>query len=253
MKVLIADDEKPARTRLRHLLQQSGSAVEVIGEACNGDEALQMCQQLQPDVVLLDIRMPGKNGLQVCKQLSAFKPPPAVILVTAYDEHALQAFDAHAIDYVLKPVHQQRLDAALRKAVVFQSAQKKINTEKNNTDGHSQRTHLSVKNRDTTYLIPVSEIIYFKAEQKYVIIRTAALELLSSESLRSLEQEFDGLFMRIHRNSLVAIQSIASLEKQSDGKCFIHFNSISDVIEISRRHLSKARHWLKKHGKQDVA
>ncbi len=253
MKILIADDEQPARTRLRHLLQQSGSAVEVVGEAENGDQVLEMCQHLQPDVVLLDIRMPGKNGLQVCKQLSAFSRPPAVILVTAYDEHALQAFDAHAIDYVLKPVHQQRLDAALRKAIFFQSAQQ-LNTENNNTTKtDSKRTHVSVKDRGTVYLVPVSEIIYFKAEQKYVIIRTATLELLSSESLKNLEQEFDGLFMRVHRNSLVAIQFIASLEKQSDGKCFIHFNTIADVIEISRRHLAKARHWLKRHRTQGAA
>ena len=249
MKILIADDEKPARTRLQHLLQQSSSAIEVIGEACNSDEVLQMCQQLQPDVVLLDIRMPGKGGLQICKELSAFSLPPAVIVVTAYDEHALQAFDAHAIDYVLKPVHQQRLDAALRKAVVFQTAQK-LNTDNSTC---LQRTHITVKQRDTVYLVPVSEIIYFKAEQKYVVIRTAKLELLSSESLKNLEQEFDGLLMRVHRNSLVAIQYIASLEKQRDGKCYIHFNSISDVIEISRRHLSSARHWLKKQGTQGVA
>jgi two-component system response regulator AlgR len=251
MKILIADDEQPARTRLRYLLQQSGSAVEVVGEASDGDEVLQKCRQLQPDVVLLDIRMPGQNGLQVCKQLSAFSSPPAVILVTAYDEHALQAFDAHAIDYVLKPVHQQRLDAALRKAVVFQSAQQ-LNTEKNNTNNNS-RTHLTVKDRDTVYLVPVTEIIYFKAEQKYVVIRTAKLELLSSESLKNLEQEFEGQFMRVHRNSLVAIEYIASLEKLSDGKCFIHFNTISDVIEISRRHLAKARQWLKRHRTRGVA
>ena len=249
MKILIADDEKPARSRLRQLLQQSGSAVEVIGEAENGDQVLEMCQQQQPDVVLLDIRMPGENGLQICKQLSRLSLPPAVILVTAYDEHALQAFDAHAIDYVLKPVHQQRLDAALRKAVVFRSAQN-LNAE-NNTG--LQRTHLTVKHRDTVYLVPVSEIIYFKAEQKYVVIRTAKLELLSTESLKSLEQEFDGLLMRVHRNSLVAIQYIASLEKQHDGKCYIHFNSISDVIEISRRHLASARHWLKRQGTQGAA
>jgi two-component system response regulator AlgR len=251
MKILIADDEQPARTRLRHLLQQSGSAVEVVGEASDGDEVLEMCRQLQPDVVLLDIRMPGKNGLQVCKQLSAFSSPPAVILVTAYDEHALQAFDAHAIDYVLKPVHQQRLDAALRKAVVFHSAQQ-LNTEKNNTNNNS-RTHLTVKDRDTVYLVPITEVIYFKAEQKYVVIRTAKLELLSSESLKNLEQEFEGQFMRVHRNSLVALQYIASLKKQSNGKCFIHFNTINDVIEISRRHLSKARHWLKRHHTRSVA
>lgn len=251
MKILIADDERPARTRLRNLLRQSGSAVEVVGEAGDGDEVLEMYRQLRPDVVLLDIRMPGQNGLQICKQLSAFSSPPAVILVTAYDEHALQAFDAHAIDYVLKPVHQQRLDAALRKAVAFQSAQQ-LNTDQNNTNSLS-RTHLAVKDRDTVYLIPVTDVIYFKAEQKYVVIRTAKLELLSSESLKNLEQEFDGLFIRVHRNSLVAIQHIASLEKQSDGKCFIHFNAVSNVIEISRRHLSKARHWLKKHRTRGVA
>ncbi|MEE9344342.1 MAG: LytTR family DNA-binding domain-containing protein [Methylococcales bacterium] len=251
MKILIADDEKPARTRLRHLLQQSGSAVEVIGEAENGDEVLEMSQQLQPDVVLLDIRMPGKNGLQICKKLSVLSHPPAVILVTAYDEHALQAFDAHAIDYVLKPVHQQRLDAALRKAVVLQSAQH-MNTE-NNSNTRSQRTHLTVKDRDTVYLIPVSDIVYFKAEQKYVVIRTAKHELLSSESLKNLEQEFEDVLMRVHRNSLVAIQYIESLEKERDGKCYIHFSNINDVIEISRRHLASARHWLKQQGTQGVA
>jgi two-component system response regulator AlgR len=251
MNVLIADDERPARTRLRQLLQYSGSAVNVIGEAENGDQVLEMCQTLNPDVVLLDIRMPGKSGLQICKQLATYSPPPAVILVTAYDEHALQAFDAHAVDYVLKPVHQQRLDTALRKAVIFQSAHQ-INSEQHNTDSKT-RSHLTIKDRNTVYRIPVSDIIYFKAEQKYVVIRTEKHELLSTESLKTLEQEFEGLFIRIHRNALVASSYISSLEKRSDGKCFIHFNNVSDIIEISRRHLSKTRHWLKKHSTQSVA
>jgi two-component system response regulator AlgR len=196
--------------------------------------------------------MPGKDGLQICKQLSTASLPPAVILVTAYDEHALQAFDVHAVDYVLKPVHQQRLDAALQKALIFQAA-RKINAEKQSAQEHTRRTHLSIKDRDTVYRVPVSEIIYVRAEQKYVVIKTDKLELLSSESLKSLEQEFKDLFMRVHRNALVAIQHIARLEKHRNGQCFIQFNAISDEIEISRRHLSRARHWLKKQGSQGVA
>lgn len=252
MKVLIADDERPARTRLRQLLQQSGSDFEVVGEAENGDQVLALCDVLNPDVVLLDIRMPGKDGLQICKQLSTANLPPAVILVTAFDEHALQAFDVHAVDYVLKPVHQQRLDAALQKAVIFQAA-RKINAEQQSARDHARRTHLSIKDRDTVYRVPVSEILYVKAEQKYVVVRTDKLELLSSESLKNLEQEFEDMFMRVHRNALVAIQHIASLEKHRNGQCFIQFNSISDEIEISRRHTSSARHWLKKQGSQGVA
>ncbi len=252
MKVLIADDERPARTRLRQLLQQSGSDFEIVGEAENGAQVLELCDILNPDVVLLDIRMPGKDGLQICKQLSTVSLPPAVILVTAYDEHALQAFDVHAVDYVLKPVHQQRLDAALQKAIIFQAA-RKINAEKQSTQDHTQRTHLSIKDRDTVYRVPVSEIIYIRAEQKYVVIKTDKLELLSNDSLKSLEQEFEDLFMRVHRNALVAVQHIASLEKHRNGQCFIQFNTISDEVEISRRHLSRARHWLKKQGSQGVA
>ncbi len=250
MKVLIADDEKPARKRMVHLLNQSDSLVEVIGEAADGDQVLDLCKRLQPDVVLLDIRMPGKDGLQICKQLSAFDVPPAVIIVTAYNEHALQAFDAHAVDYVLKPVHQQRLDEALRKAVIVQAAHK-MNVEQQMDN--PQRTHLSIKDRDTVYLIPVSDIIYFKAEQKYVVIRTETLELLSNESLKNLAHEFEALFMRVHRNALVSYQNISSLEKHSNRKCYIHFSQIDEGIEISRRHLSNARHWLKVNGKQGVA
>ncbi|HFD13225.1 MAG TPA: response regulator transcription factor [Crenotrichaceae bacterium] len=251
MKILIADDERPARTRLRHLLEQSDSDVHIIGEAENGDQVLEISEMFQPDIVLLDIRMPGKNGLEICKLLSAFSIPPAVILVTAFDEHALQAFDAHAVDYVLKPVHQQRLDAALRKAIIFQTA-RKLETSQQSTD-HIQRTHISVKDRSTLYRIPVSDIIYFKAEQKYVVIRTDKLELLSSESLKNLEKEFGGSFMRVHRNALVSLNAISSLEKHSNGKFYIHFNSVDDEIEISRRHRLAARNWLKMNGNQGAA
>ncbi len=251
MNILIADDERPARNRLRHLLNQSDSEIELISEVENGDQVLELCETLNPDVVLLDIRMPGKSGLDVCKQLSTFHCPPAVVIVSAYDEHALQAFDAHAVDYVLKPVHQQRLDSALRKAVMFRKGGNFSNQSL--SDNPRQREHLSIKDRDTVYRVPVSEIIYFKAEQKYVLVRTDKFELLSSESLKTLETEFQGLFMRVHRNALVACKYITSLEKQSNGKCYIHFTGTDEKIEISRRHLPRARQWLKINGNQGVA
>ncbi|MCH9697256.1 MAG: LytTR family DNA-binding domain-containing protein [Gammaproteobacteria bacterium] len=251
MKILIADDEKPARSRLNQLLKQSDTEIDQVSEAENGDQVLELCELVQPDVVLLDVRMPGKNGLQVCKQLSAYQIPPAVIIVSAYDEHALQAFDAHAIDYLLKPVHQQRLDAALRKAALYKSAQQ-IHTP-DSVQQSVGRTHLSIKDRDTIYRIPLADILYFKAELKYVVIRTSALELLSNESLKNLQDEFNDQFIRVHRNALVACQHIASLEKDASGKCYIHFTATNDRVEISRRHLPKARQWIKINGKQGVA
>lgn len=244
MKILIADDERPARTRLQQLLQHTDLDVEIIGEAENGDQVLEQCTAFNPDVVLLDIRMPGKSGLQICNQLSELHIPPAVIIVTAFDEHALQAFDAHAVDYVLKPVHQQRLDSALRKAIIFQTA-RNLDVDK--------RTHITVKDRGTVYRVPVPDIFYFKAEQKYVLIRTDELELLSTESLRTLEIEFKEVLMRVHRNALVASQHIASLEKHPDGKYYIHFTGINDVVEVSRRHRSDVRNWLRLNSSQGIA
>jgi len=250
MKILIADDERPARMRLRQLLQHADLDIDVIGEVDNGDQILGLCETLKPDVVLLDIRMPGKTGLQICQQLSTLSRSPAVIIVTAYDQHALQAFDVHAVDYVLKPVHQQRLNAALRKATLFLTAHHLAASER--VASQTRRSHITVTDRDTVYWVPVSEIIYFKAEQKYVLIRTDKSELLSTESLRNLETEFKGMLIRVHRNALVANQSIASLEKHSDNKSYVHFTKIDDVIEISRRHRAAVRHWLKMHGSQGV-
>jgi len=251
MKILIADDERPARTRLRQLLQRSDLDVEVVGEVDNGDQVLELCEVLMPDVVLLDIRMPGKTGMEICKQLSTLNQAPAVIIVTAYNQHALQAFDAHAVDYVLKPVDQQRLNAALHKAAIFRAAHQLVISQR--LVMNNRRTHITVTDRDIVYRVPVSEINYFKAEQKYVVIRTDKLELLSTESLKNLEVEFAENLTRVHRNALVANQFIASLEKHSDSKYYVHFTHIDDVIEISRRHRTKVRHWLKMYGSQGVA
>jgi len=241
MNVLIVDDEQLARQRLRKLLSDT-DGYQIIGEAETGEDALRKTQVIQPDVVLMDIRMPGMDGIEAASYINRMDKPPAIIFTTAYSEHALKAFETHAIDYLLKPIKQSRLEAALDAAKRMNKAQlSKLRDDE--TEGARQK--ICVKNRGSLELIPVEDIIYFKADQKYVTLRTVEQEYLIEESLKALEQEFDFHFIRIHRNALVATNMLHGLTKNPQGHACITFDEIDDLLEISRRHLPFIRKKLK--------
>lgn len=241
MNVLIVDDEQLARQRLRHLISGIGDHV-VIAEAETGEQALLKTQQSSPDVVLMDIRMPGMDGLEAARYINRMDHPPAIIFTTAYSEHAMTAFESHAVDYLLKPIKQNRLEEALQSAKRLTRAQL---TELQSDERGDSREKICVKTRGSLELIPVSEILYFKADQKYVTLRTEDHEYLIEESLKALEQEFEQHFIRVHRNALVAETAVNGISKNDIGHQCVSFNEVDDLLEISRRHLPDIRKKLK--------
>ncbi|MCB1865123.1 MAG: response regulator transcription factor [Chromatiales bacterium] len=248
MKVLVVDDEIPARQRLRSALAEI-DGIDAVAEAADGEQALAEAQRFQPDVVLLDIRMPGLDGIEVAHRLGSQPGPPAVIFVTAYDEHALAAFDAHAVAYLLKPIRREKLEAALRHASVLTRPQLAAlqATDAEPTPG-APRTHLSVSLRGNLNLIPVDEVFAFIAEHKYVVVYHQGGEALLETSLRVLEEEFAEQFLRIHRNGLVAKRHLTGIERGSDGSARARLAGTDRRFEVSRRHLKGLREWLRARG-----
>ncbi len=240
MKLLIADDEKPARHRLRSLIEELGSGYQIVAEATNGEEVVQHCSTTQPDLVLLDIRMPIMDGINAARELANFASPPVIIFVTAYDEHALQAFDSNAIDYLLKPIRKERLCIALEKAKVFNRSRWQ-SLQKSPLGSDSKRSHICVSERGELALVKVADIRFFLADQKYVMARTVEREILIDESLKSLEQEFSDRFVRAHRNALVALKHIQNLEKDLMGRSQIRFRDVAEKIAVSRRKAASIR------------
>ena len=241
MKCIIVDDEPLARQRLVRLLKEL-DFVEIGGEAANGKEALMLADHVAAETVLLDIRMPGMDGLEVARHLSNLDPAPAVIFTTAYGDHALEAFEANAIDYLLKPIDRQRLTLALEKAQRLTTAQLK---ELVATDESSIRTHLCANVRGDLQLIPIEDVLYLQADHKYVTVQTRDKQVLIEESLKALEEEFPGNFIRIHRNALVANTALRGLEKNVDGHAFVVIAGIDDRLEVSRRLLPEIRRLIK--------
>jgi two-component system response regulator AlgR len=245
MKVLIVDDEAPARARLRHLVEDSGDHV-VVGEAANGEHALAMTDELTPDIVLLDIRMPGLNGIETARHLNSLPKAPAVVFTTAYDEYAIEAFEAQAVGYVLKPVRRRRLEKALQQATRLNSGI--LGELGANTGMPGKREHICARKHGKLTLIPVGDIEYFIADQKYVRIHHDGTDDLIDESLKSLEEEFPTEFVRIHRSALVAVAQIDTLVKEADGQFRIVLrNAPADAdnsLAISRRHLANVRRRL---------
>ncbi len=245
MKVLIVDDEPLARTRLVRLLNDMDE-IETAGEAGTGREAIELTDELSPDIVLLDIRMPEMDGLEAAMHLSQLDSPPAIIFTTAYNEHALAAFEANAVDYLLKPIRHERLAAALARARRINRAQLlDIGQQEGNEEGAHARTHISATIGGSLQLVPVAKIIYFQAEQKYVTVRHLGGQLLIDDPLKSLEVEFGDRFLRVHRNSLVAMQSVQGLERIPGGRYEIFFRTIDDRLEVSRRLATTVRKRLK--------
>jgi two-component system response regulator AlgR len=246
VKVLIVDDEKPARDRLRQLIADFGSH-EVVAEAANGEQALSMAATHDPDVVLLDIRMPGVDGIETAHHLNAMETPPAVVFTTAYDEYAIDAFEARAIGYVLKPVRRERLEKALEQAARITGQMLKQLTSESNLQ--SRRKHVCTRIQGELRLIPIENVSYFSADQKYVTVHHGDGQDLIDDSLKSLEDEFMDEFVRIHRGALVAVDQIDRLEKTDDGKIWVVLRqeslADSDELIISRRHLTNVRKRLK--------
>lgn len=245
LRLLIVDDEAPARRRLREVLEDCGPelSLQVVGEADNGLEALEHAQREQPDAVLLDIRMPGMDGIEVAQHMQKLAHTPAVIFTTAYDNYACQAFELNAVDYLMKPVRAERLAAALTKARHLNAPRLEALRE-----AHPKaRTHVSLSEKGRLKLVPVSEILYFKAELKYVTVRTREQEFLLEESLVKLENEFGGKFLRIHRNCLVARDQIAQIGKTwgpEEGH-YIQLRGLADPLPVSRRQYSLIREQLR--------
>lgn len=230
MKVVIADDEPLARERLRMLLDELGG-IQIVADAADGYEALHACAEHQPDLVLLDIAMPGIDGLETARHLAAFDPRPAVVFCTAFDVHALSAFEAEAIDYLVKPVRAERLAAALQRVRTFAAGRGAAPVAMVGR----QRSHLCARLRGSLRLIPLEDVHYLHAEEKYVIVHHARGEDLIEESLKSLEEEFGERFVRIHRNCLVARHEIVELRRCADGHVNVMLRHGKQPLEVSRR------------------
>lgn len=242
MKVLIVDDEAPARDRLSRLLADFDEH-EVVGEAANGEQALELADSTLPDVILLDIRMPGMNGIETAHHFNSFASPPAIIFTTAYDEYAIEAFDTRAVGYVLKPVRRERLNRALENAARLSNVT--LSEVAKHSGISDRRKHICARMQGELKLIPVRDVFYFHADQKYVRVMHRGGEDLIEDSLKHLEQEFGAEFVRIHRSALVATRQIESLKKTSEGQMVVKLRDGSpkadDSLIISRRHLADVR------------
>lgn len=237
LRVLIVDDEAPARNRMRDLLSDCAGSLDVavVGEAGNGRAALAFLEENPADVVLLDIHMPEMDGLELAHHLRALNPAPAVVFTTAYDEYAIRAFEVHAVDYLLKPIRLARLQEALSRVRTARA----IPPEAIDAARTRPRAFLSAQERGKVTLIPIEEVLYFRAELKYVTARTAEREFLLEESLTRLEQEYAERFVRVHRSFLAARTAIRGFERApaegGDGGWFVLLRHVDDRIPVSRR------------------
>lgn len=241
MRILVVDDEAPARDRLCRMLRDMPD-VAVAGQAADAEEALAAVHADPPEVVLLDIRMPGMSGLELAMYLAELERPPAVIFTTAFDQHAMEAFDVQAVDYLLKPIRRERLSEALRRARRPTLAQ--LGALHEAEGGTGGRRHIAARIGDRLEMIPVASINYFQADAKYVAIHHAGGEVLVDEPLKDLETEFEHEFVRVHRNALVRIDAIEAVERSPAGGHVVRLTG-GDQVSISRRHLRTVRQRLR--------
>ena len=236
LTVFVVDDEPPARNRIKELLTDCAEQLplEIVGEAGNGREALDKLAGTHADVVLMDIRMPQMNGIELAQHLNKLPQPPVIIFTTAYDAYAIKAFELHAIDYLLKPIRLGRLFEALTHARTAVP----LRTEVLQELIPEPRKHLSIHERSKIHLIPIEDALYLRAELKYVTVRTAEREYLIEESLTALEKEFAARFVRIHRNCLIAKDAIEGFEKGGDegeSGWMVKLKGLGELLAISRR------------------
>jgi two-component system response regulator AlgR len=241
MKILIVDDEKLARDRLNRMIEKLPH-YEVVAQASNGKEALEMAASMAPDIVLMDIRMPDMDGIQAARHLSEMTLPPAVIFTTAYDDRTLDAFETHAVDYLLKPVKKERLLAAMDAATKLHMALALQISQ--SIGGITPRQHICARVRGSLVLVPVDDIYYFNADQKYLTVGHTGGEILIEGALKTLEIEFGDRFYRIHRNALISLSRVNGLMPKNNGH-HVSFYGIDKTLEVSRRHLSKVRKIIK--------
>lgn len=239
LRVLIVDDEPPARELLRSLLAEIGD-FEFAGEAATGEEALRLAVDASPDIVLLDVRMPGIGGIEAARQLNSLVEPPAVIFTTAYDEYAVKAFDAQAVGYLLKPIRKEKLADALQRAGRLTRPQlQRLAAESGKPV--EPRTHIAARRREGLHLIPIENVVYFFAEQKYTtVFHTEGTDLIE-DSLRSLEEELGSAFVRIHRNALVSVRYLERIDRDSAGRFLVQLRGCEAPLPVSRRMATELR------------
>ncbi|ACE84386.1 LytR/AlgR family response regulator transcription factor [Cellvibrio japonicus] len=244
MDVLIVDDETLARQRLVRMVEKLEGFC-VVAEADNAESALHAVINQDPDIVLLDIRMPGKDGLDLAQDISKLDDPPAIIFCTAFDNYALDAFGTNAIGYLLKPVKAEQLLQVLDKASNLNKLQRQAAEQKRGTSASDSRTHISTRTRRGVELIPLDEVRYFIADQKYVTVFHLGGEHLLDETLKELEEEFGNHFLRIHRNALVSVKHIEAIERNAQGQYQVRLNGCAQKPLISRRHVSGVKDFMR--------
>jgi len=239
MRVLIVDDEPLARRRLCCLVRELGGH-EVIGEAADGDSALAETNRLMPEVVLIDVRMPARDGLNVCEQLQRLAVPPVVVFVTAFANHAVAAFDRDAVDYLLKPVRRERLAEALvraeRRWLTRQGAALAATTEVR---------YLSSTLRGALRRVPIADVRYLQADNKYVTAHWPGGELLIEQSLKALEGDYADLLLRIHRHTLVGMRHVSSVTRDDEGNSWLHLRDMPAPLPVSRRLVAEVKRRLR--------
>mgnify|MGYP002630250668 CR=1 FL=1 len=243
MNVLIVDDEKLARERLVRMVDSLDN-YGVAGVAACGEEAVRQAVRLEPDIVLLDIRMPGMDGMEAARQLSTLASPPAVIFCTAFGEHAIDAFNVNASGYLMKPVRREALTDALVKASRVNKVQIEAIAGKDDRSVARLRTHISAKTRPGIELIPLTGVKFFQADHKYVTVRHEGGEVLIDDTLRDLECEFGDKVVRIHRNALIMTDHLEGLERDHSGHYQVRMRGVVDRLDVSRRHVSGLRRLL---------
>jgi two-component system response regulator AlgR len=237
LRIVIVDDEAPARSRMRDLLADCGQEIPLVvtGEAGSGRAALELLADRYADVVILDIRMPEMDGIEVAQHLQRLDAPPSVIFATAYDAYAIRAFEVHAVDYLLKPIRLARLKEALARA----HPRRPPHAEALRKLQRAPRAFLSVPERGKVHLIPIDEVVYLKAELKYLTVRTPAREYLMEESLTRLEQEYAERFVRVHRNCLVARSAVRGFERSTpeggEAHWLVLLAGVDERLAVSRR------------------
>lgn len=246
MKVLICDDEALARERLSRFLRDTGQYT-VVGEAENGEDALAKVESLEPDVILLDLRMPVMDGLACAEKLAQRETPPAVVFCTAFEEHALAAFQVQAVGYLLKPVRKEQLLDALNRAALVNKVQlAAIRNQTEESETQPGRSHITAKTHKGIELVPLTDVRYFLADQKYVTVRHGKGEVLIDETLKDLEGEFGPRFIRIHRNALLALEFLDGLELVAPGQYQVRMKGIEERLMVSRRHLPELRETMQR-------